>query len=293
MKIMSNVNVSHVYRFGQALSRSTKERADSAGAEESRTGAAAGKETGEAEMVKNIGKPSEETETAQKTAGTEEAKDSAEETAAARLRALTEQNERTGFGFSAGSDANGAKSGTVRTSSGSTGDSVGQLASQLANAETDMAVREIQGKVMRSLTNLKMAEGLSEGEDKEKIAAQIRRMEKLQKKVLKKLKQLSQEADLERERERAVKKQEEAKAKEAERELKTGRKKRRREEQEYARRENIEDSQSSDPFSALSGSGAGSGSVGSSAAIPSGAAVSGASFDVSMPTEGAFVDVSV
>lgn len=201
---------------------------------------------------------------------------------------ISAEEEPAGPGSMMGSAAGGSGSGGKVKASASE-DSVGQLASQLARAETDLAVREIQGKVMRALVNLKMAAGLSEGKDKEKITAQIRRMEKLQKKIIKKLKQLSEEADLERERERAVEKQEEEKAREAERELKSGRKKRRRDEREYARRENMEDSRSSDPMSAVSGAGGGS----SETAVDPAAVFSGGFDAVSMPAEGVFVDVSV
>ncbi|MCI8513248.1 MAG: hypothetical protein HFI93_01250 [Lachnospiraceae bacterium] len=171
-------------------------------------------------------------------------------------------------------------------------DSVGQLASLLARAETDLEVREIQGKVMRALMNLKMAAGLSEGKDKEKLMHQVRRMEKLQKRVLKKLKQLGREAYLERERERAEEKLEEERERELERELKSGRRKRRREEQEYAKRENMEDSQSSEnPLSSLSGSGGAGGMIASP--VDAQPAVSGDVCAAAAPAEGAFLDVSV
>lgn len=303
MKIMSTVNYSNMYRLGKNLSRPMKEAADLNGADEKTAEAADGRAAGEAGLVKDlVGKPSKEAETAEKAAGMEKESDPAEETAVAQLKALMEKNreeEDNGFGLLSGASGSD-KSGKIRASSGSQEDSVGQLASQLANAETDMAVREIQGKVMRALVNLKMAAGLSEGKEKEKLSAQIRRMEKLQKKVIKKLKQLSHEAELEREREKAIKEQQEEKAKEAERELKTGRKKRRREEQEYAKKECMKDKQSSDPsemFSAAAG--AGSASAGSPAAVSGAGAASadvsaaGGYADVSMPVEGAFVDVSV
>ena len=62
-------------------------------------------------------------------------------------------------------------------------DSVGQLASMLARAETKMDVLQVYSKAMRALANLKMAGLSSESSDSKKIAQMIKRMEKLIKRI--------------------------------------------------------------------------------------------------------------
>lgn len=83
-------------------------------------------------------------------------------------------------------------------------DSVGQLATELSRSETRMDVVQVSSKAMRALANLKMSYVLSEGKDKEKIAQMIRRMERLTKKIHKKMRHLTNEEQLELQRKRAL-----------------------------------------------------------------------------------------
>lgn len=120
-------------------------------------------------------------------------------------------------------------------------DSVGQLASMLARAETKMDVLQVYSKAMRALANLKMAGLASESSDSKKIAQMIKRMEKLIKRIQKKLKHLGKEEQLENQRQKAEKTMQEQKEKQIREELRTRRNKRRREEREYALKEMSED----------------------------------------------------
>ena len=92
-------------------------------------------------------------------------------------------------------------------------DSVGQLASMLARAETKMDVLQVYSKAMRALANLKMAGLSSESSDSKKIAQMIKRMEKLIKRIQKKLKHLGKEEQLENQRQKAEKAMQEQKEK--------------------------------------------------------------------------------
>lgn len=151
-----------------------------------------------------------------------------------RLKSLQEQQASKA---SSGQDS--------RVKSSSSDDSVGQLAAALANAETRMDVLQVQSKAIRALANLKAASATATGDEKEKIAKQIRRMEKLMKRIQKKLKHLSKEEQLELRRERAVKKQEFKKAEELRKEIQSRRKKRRRDEKRYAMEEIAQDEKES------------------------------------------------
>ncbi len=120
-------------------------------------------------------------------------------------------------------------------------DSVGELASMLARAETRMDVQQVASKAMRALTNLKMAAAASEGNEAKKIAAMIKRMEKLIKRIQKKLQHLSKEEQIERQSVQAEKKDERKKAEELRKEVQSRRKRRRRDERNYAAKERYED----------------------------------------------------
>lgn len=120
-------------------------------------------------------------------------------------------------------------------------DSVGQLASMLARAETKMDVQQVYSKAMKALANLKMAALASESGDAKKIAQMVKRMEKLIKRIQKKLKHLSKEEQMENQRKKAEKAMEEQKEKQIREELRSRRNKRRREEREYALKEISED----------------------------------------------------
>lgn len=120
-------------------------------------------------------------------------------------------------------------------------DSVGELASMLARAETRMDVQQVASKAMRALTSLKMAAAASEGNEAKKIAAMIKRMEKLIKRIQKKLQHLSREEQIERQSSQARKKNELKKAEELHKEVQSRKRKRRRDERNYAARERYED----------------------------------------------------
>ena len=116
-------------------------------------------------------------------------------------------------------------------------DSVGQLAAQLARAESRVDVLQVSSRAMRALMNLKMASASCEGEEAKKIAQKIRRMEKLIKRINKKLKHLSQEEVLENQRKQAEKKQDFKKADELAQELQSRKSKRHKDERKYALKE--------------------------------------------------------
>ena len=116
-------------------------------------------------------------------------------------------------------------------------DSVGQLAAQLARAESRVDVLQVSARATRALMNLKIASASCEGEEAKKIAQKIRRMEKLIKRINKKLKHLSQEEVLENQRKQAEKKKDFQKADELLEELKSRKSKRHKEERKYAQKE--------------------------------------------------------
>ena len=64
--------------------------------------------------------------------------------------------------------------------------SVGQLAAELARAETKIDVQQVLGKATRALASLKMSAYACEGEDAKKALQMVKRMEKLIKKIQKK-----------------------------------------------------------------------------------------------------------
>lgn len=159
-------------------------------------------------------------------------------------------------------------------------DSVGQLAGQLAHAETKVDILQVSSRATRALLNLKMSLAGADKKDQKKIRRMIQRMEKLMKRIQKKLKQLNKEEVLERQREKAAKKMDEQKEEEIRKELSTRRKKRKREERNYAAKEQEEDRKSAtaDTFSDMASSLSGASPASSaSAAIPADAAAAAAS----------------
>ncbi len=135
-----------------------------------------------------------------------------------------------------------AKEGSdFKMKSSSPDNSVGQLAAELARAETKIDVQQVLGKATRALASLKMSAYACEGEDAKKALQMMKRMEKLIKKIQKKLKNLSKEEQLENRQKKAEKQQELQKAKQLQEELRSRRKKRHREEREYALKEMGED----------------------------------------------------
>ncbi|MCI8659917.1 MAG: hypothetical protein HFG54_06690 [Lachnospiraceae bacterium] len=146
----------------------------------------------------------------------------------------------------AASGKSSEKSGSnFKMKSSAPDESVGQLASELARAETRMDVQQVSSKAMRALANLKMASVASEGKEAKKIAQMIRRMEKLIKRISKKMQHLSKEEQIENQRKRAEKKEELQKAQELAKELSSRRRKRKRDERGYALKEMAEDNKNS------------------------------------------------
>lgn len=123
-------------------------------------------------------------------------------------------------------------------------DSVGQLAAELARAETRLDVQQVMSKAMKALANLKMSAYVCEGEDAKKARQMIKRMEKLIKRIQKKMKHLNKEEQMTNDQKRAEKQQQEQKAKQIREELRTRRNRRRRDEREYAMKELNEDNKS-------------------------------------------------
>ncbi|NBK18460.1 hypothetical protein [Anaerotruncus sp. 1XD42-93] len=139
--------------------------------------------------------------------------------------------------------AMGKSSGGKVSVSTSSQNSVGELATMLANAQSTMDVQRVISKGMMALAGLKMAQPLAEGKQKNKITAQIRRIEKLLKRSRNKIRHLNKEAELERKQKKAEKAQEEQKAHAQREELKSRRNKRRRDETRYAQKEVSKDAQ--------------------------------------------------
>ncbi len=123
-------------------------------------------------------------------------------------------------------------------------DSVGQLAAELARAETRLDVQQVMSKAMKALANLKMSAYVCEGADAKKARQMIKRMEKLIKRIQKKMKHLNKEEQMTNDQKRAEKQQQEQKAKQIREELRTRRNRRRRDEREYAMKELNEDNKS-------------------------------------------------
>ena len=192
----------------------------------------------------------------------------------------------------------GAGAGKDRMKSSTPDDSVGQLASELARAETRIDVQLVSSKAMRALANLKMSSMSCDEKDKKKIQQMIRRMEKRMKRIQKKLEHLGKEEQLENQQRKAEKKKEEQKAKEIREELRGRRNKRRREERRYALKELAEDGKNAaqetvaaiaDAYAPSSPAPSGTGSA---AVAPSGVDLSGVSADM-VSVEGVSVDISV
>ncbi len=139
------------------------------------------------------------------------------------------------------SKASGSNNKNGKMKSSMPEDSVGQLASLLAKAETKADVLQVSSKATRALSNLKIAAAFSDGKDKQKIQQMIRRMEKLVKRINKKLRCLNQEEQMEMRKKAAEHKMDMDEAKEIGEELRRKRTKRRREEQKYAKEELNED----------------------------------------------------
>ena len=137
----------------------------------------------------------------------------------------------------------GKSSGGKVSVSTSSQNSVGELATMLANAQSTMDVQRVISKGMMALAGLKMAQPLAEGKQKNKITAQIRRIEKLLKRSRNQIRHLNKEAELERKQKKAEKAQEEQKAHAQREELKSRRNKRRRDETRYAQKEVSKDAQ--------------------------------------------------
>lgn len=207
-----------------------------------------------------------------------------------------------------GSQSSSASGGPIKSSAPD--DSVGQLAGQLAHAETKVDVLQVSSKAMRALVNLKMSLANADKKDQKKISRMIQRMEKLMKRIQKKLKHLNKEEVLERERERAAKKMEQQKEEEIRKELSARRKKRKRDERNYASKEMEEDRKNAtaETMSAMgsslpgasAGTVAGAASAGTAAATGSTPAVSAAgsapavSADAgAMAAESVSIDISV
>ncbi len=90
-------------------------------------------------------------------------------------------------------------------------DSVGQLAAELARAETRLDVQQVMSKAMKALANLKMSAYVCEGADAKKARQMIKRMEKLIKRIQKKMKHLNKEEQMTNDQKRAEKQQQEQK----------------------------------------------------------------------------------
>ncbi len=135
--------------------------------------------------------------------------------------------------------------GDFKMKSSKPDDSVGQLAAELARAETRMDVQQVSSKATRALINLKMSYAAADEGDQKKIAQMIRRMEKLIKRINKKLQHLGKEEQLELRRKRAAKQKDTQKEAELRDELIVRRKKRHRDERNYAMKELAHDGKES------------------------------------------------
>ena len=196
--------------------------------------------------------------------------------------------------FDAQSAAGSPTSGKVKPSSNSTsGSGIGELAAQLAQAQTKLDVQQIAGKAMRALVNLQMAAAMSEGTDKKKAQQNVARMKKLIKRINKKMQHLAKEEQMELKIKKAEKKQELKKAEELQKELKKNRTKRRRDERNYASKELSKDRQ--EATNEMVNSLGGGGSASSAPVDPAAAAASGVpamSGDM-MSLEPVSIDISV
>lgn len=184
------------------------------------------------------------------------------------------------------------KSGSqkVSVSTGSQ-NSIGELATMLANAQNTMDVQQVISKAMLSMASLKIAQPLTEGKQRDKITAQIRRLEKLLTRSRNKIRHLNKEAELERKQRKAEKAQEEQKARARREELKSRRSKRRRDETRYAQREVSKDLQESQGAMLEGLTGAGGGSAPTTAPIASTVPSAPVSAEVSVGADIAAADV--
>lgn len=170
--------------------------------------------------------------------------------------------------------AKAASSGSGKVKVSAPDDSVGQLASELANAHSKLDVSTISGKAMRAMASLRMSLAFAEGKEKESIRRMITRMEKLQKRIRAKMKHLTKEEQLERQRAKAEKEQKTEKARSLSDDLRRRRSKRRRDEHNYARKELAEDWKQSQ-----------AGEVALGTAVSAPAAAAPAAADIAAPAE--------
>ena len=157
-------------------------------------------------------------------------------------------------------------------------DSTGQLATELARSETKMNVLQVSSKAIRALGTLKIAYALSSGEDKEKIGRMIRR-----------LKNLSKEEQLELQRKRAEKRQQQEKELEIRKEITKRKRKRRREENHYASKEVMQDRKEAlqETLDSIAGLGSSSAAAAAAEGLVSAAAAGAGSGAVSAGTSAA------
>ncbi len=223
-----------------------------------------------------------------------------EEKEAVEMPSYGDADQYIGFPESLFEKTSEKSEGGFKMKSSTPDDSVGQLASMLARAETRIDVQQVSSKAIRALTSLKMGSVASEGKEKEKIARLIRRMEKLIKRINKKLQHLSREEQLEGRRKQAEKKKNELKEAELRKELQRKRTKRRRDERNYASKELAQDQKDSSQelMDSLQGLGAPAGATlpaGVDGSLPADLDVSfSAGYTAEAPVvEGASVDMSV
>ena len=148
-------------------------------------------------------------------------RDPAEEDEGAAITRFLKSLEKSDSHSSVSAASQGGDSqGGFQIKSSNKGESVGQLAALLSRAETRLDVLQVSSKVTRILMDLKASAAGAKGDEAKKLARQIKRYEKLMKRIEKKLKHLAKEEQLELRRKRALKQMEFEKEEELRQELK-------------------------------------------------------------------------
>ena len=174
-------------------------------------------------------------------------RDPAEEDEGAAITRFLKSLEKSDSHSSVSAASQGGDSqGGFQIKSSNKGESVGQLAALLSRAETRLDVLQVSSKVTRILMDLKASAAGAKGDEAKKLARQIKRYEKLMKRIEKKLKHLAKEEQLELRRKRALKQMEFEKEQELRQELKNRRAKRRKDEKNYAAKQIEEDRKTED-----------------------------------------------
>lgn len=121
--------------------------------------------------------------------------------------------------------------------------SIGQMATELANARNRLDVQLVISKATQKLSSLRMRAMRAEGKERTRLQMQIKRIEKLLKRTRLKMRNIGKEEHMEQKCKEAAKQERFQEADRLEKELRGKRRRRVKEEADYAIRERAKDTQ--------------------------------------------------